>query len=56
VVHILAPDLSGFTEVDGVAPNIPDHALEDELGPQNREPLEPVGQVGAMQDRRAETH
>src|SRR5664280_1465107 len=56
MVDVFAPDLPCFAEVDGVAPNVPDHALEHDRGVQDRTPLEPVYQVNAMQDLGIQTH
>src|SRR5665648_284786 len=56
VVDILAPDRAGLTEVDGVAPDVPDHTLEHHRAVQDRTLLEPVGQVNATQDLGIQTH
>ena len=56
VVDILASDVSGFSEVHGVAPDIPDHALKHDGGSGDGTSHQPVGQVEAAKDRSVQTH
>ncbi len=45
VVDVLAGDLAGVTEVDDVAPDVPDHSVEYERRLGDGTPVEPVSQV-----------
>src|ERR1035437_9271845 len=56
VLHVLARDLACFTEVDALAPDVPDHPLEHDSAVSDRTPLDPVGQVSATQDLGIQTH
>src|SRR5664280_1476131 len=56
VFHILARDLPGFTEVNDVAPDVPDHPLEHHRALPDRSLLQPVAQVSTMQDLGIQAH
>src|SRR5665647_621819 len=56
VVDVLAGDLAGVTEVDDVAPDVPDHSVEYERRVGDGAPVEPVSQICATEHRGVQTH